>query len=109
MKTCFAKIRTLFIVFALGAYIGGNLTRIYYKDKLNQMEDDYEAQMEDLRSMYNNFRNDNETYRMFHSSQVYKNTLTSQRLDAKTQRIRELALQVASLQEYLHGLHNSCK
>ena len=103
------KLKYVVVIFLLGVYLGGNLTRICYKDKLNQMERDYEAQMEDLRNMYDNFRNDNETYRMFHSSQVHKNTLTSQRLDAKTQRIRELALQVASLQEYLQGLHNSCK
>jgi len=103
------KLKYVVVIFLLGVYLGGNLTRIYYKDKLNQMEEDYEAQMEDLRNMYDNFRNDNETYRMFHSSQVHKNTLATQRLDAKTQRIRELALQVASLQEYLHGLHNSCK
>jgi len=103
------KLKYVVVIFLLGVYLGGNLTRIYYKDKLNQMEEDYEAQMEDLRNMYDNFRNDNETYRMFHSSQVHKNTVATQRLDAKTQRIRELALQVASLQEYLHGLHNSCK
>ena len=103
------KLKYVVVIFLLGVYLGGNLTRIYYKDKLNQMEEDYEAQMEDLRNMYDNFRNDNETYRMFHSSQVYKNTVATQGLDAKTQRIRELALQVASLQEYLHGLHNSCK
>jgi len=103
------KLKYVVVIFLLGVYLGGNLTRIYYKDKLNQMEEDYEAQMEDLRNMYDNFRNDNETYRMFHSSQVHKNTLATQGLNAKTQRIRELALQVASLQEYLHGLHNSCK
>jgi len=103
------KLKYVVVIFLLGVYLGGNLTRIYYKDKLNQMEEDYEAQMEDLRNMYDNFRNDNETYRMFHSSQVHKNTVATQRLDAKTQRIRELALQVASLQEYLQGLHNSCK
>ena len=103
------KLKYVVVIFLLGVYLGGNLTRTYYKDKLNQMEEDYEAQMEYLRNMYDNFRNDNETYRMFHSSQVHKNTVATQRLDAKTQRIRELALQVASLQEYLHGLHNSCK
>lgn len=97
----------IIIAFLVGLYFGHITTQYHYINKIKKTEEKYEEQIKTLKSIRNNF-DYNDNFKLLRT-QMHKNSIATKGIDGKTQRIKELALQVASLQDYLIQLNESCK
>ena len=101
------RIQLCFAMFLLGCFCSYRMTSLYYEIKINQINFEYEKQINKLKNLHDDF-DDDEYYQLLRK-EMRKNSIATQRSDAKTLRIKQLALQVASLQDYLILLNESCK